>query len=128
MIASEVDKGLDDHLNQQIPCFAHTLRLVIKDGFKSAAKINKVLSKASSIVAHVRKSHASELLESEKRLQAANAPRWNSQLTMIRYVLHITEDKLQSMDTQYQINAYDRNTLKVLVDTIWECHYVYSRT
>ena len=34
-------------LNQHVPCFAHVLQLVIKDGFKQAASINKVLNKAS---------------------------------------------------------------------------------
>ena len=43
-------------LNQHISCFAHVLQLVIKDGFKQASSINKVLSKVSTIVKHVRKS------------------------------------------------------------------------
>ena len=51
--------------NQHVPCFAHVLQLVIKDGFKQAARINKILSKASSIVSHVRKSiYSSEILKS----------------------------------------------------------------
>lgn len=55
-------KELEDH--QHVPCFAHVLQLVIKDGFKQAASINKALYKASSIVSHVRKSiHSSEILE-----------------------------------------------------------------
>ena len=32
-------------LNQHVSCFAHVLQLVIKDGFKQAASINKVLNK-----------------------------------------------------------------------------------
>ena len=53
------EKNAEDHyceLNQHIPYFAHVLQLVIKDGFKQAANINKALNKASSIVSHVRKS------------------------------------------------------------------------
>ena len=47
---------------QHVPCFAHTLQLVIKDGFKQAGNINKVISKVSSIVSHVKKSiHAAEV-------------------------------------------------------------------
>ena len=50
-----------------IPCFTHTLQLVIKYGFKEAGNINKVLAKASSIVSHVKISTvAAEVLESEK--------------------------------------------------------------
>ena len=88
-------------LNQHIPCFAHVLQFVGKDGFQQASSINKVLSKVSTIVKHVRKSvNASEILESEKRLQTANVTRWNSQLKMIRSVLRVPDEKLTSLDTQ----------------------------
>ena len=61
------------YVNEHVSCFAYTLQLVIKDGFKQAG-INKVLTKTSAIMMHVRKSiHASELLEREKHLQSANA-------------------------------------------------------
>ena len=47
---------------QHVPCFAHTLQLVIKDGFKQAGNINNVISKVSTIVSHVKKSiHAAEV-------------------------------------------------------------------
>ena len=111
MIASEVT-------NISINMF-HALLIRSSWSSKMAANINKFPGKASSIVAHVRKSHhALELLESEKCLQAANATRWNSQLTMIRFSANITNDKLRSMDTQYQITTYDRNILKDLADIL----------
>lgn len=54
-------------VSQHIRCFAHTLQLVIKDGFKQAGSSNKVLSKVSALVSHVRRSiHAAEVLESER--------------------------------------------------------------
>ena len=53
------------------------------------------------VVKHVRKSvNASEILESEKRLQATNVTRWNSQLKMVRSVLRVPDEKLISLDTQ----------------------------
>ena len=68
-------------------CFAHTLQLVVRDGLKDNGAVTKVLAKSSAIVSHVRKStHATEALGDYKRLQTANATRWNSQLKMIRYV------------------------------------------
>ena len=105
-------------LNQHIPCFAHVLQLVIKDGFQQASSINEVLSKVSTIVKHVRKSvNASEILGSEKRLQTANVTRWNSQLKMIRSVLRVPDEKLTSLDTQ-TLTVYDRKVLEDLVEIL----------
>ena len=101
--------------NQHISCFAHVLQLFIKDGFKQASSINKVLNKVSDIVKHVRKLvNASEVLESEKRLQAANVIRWNSQLIMIHSILRVSDEKFTSLDTK-TLNVYDRKILEDLV-------------
>ena len=79
------DDSLFEYVNDHISCFAHTLQLVIKDGFQQAGTINKVLAKASAVVSHVRKYiHATEMLENYKRLQTDNATQWNSQLAMVR--------------------------------------------
>ena len=62
---------------------------MVKDGLKDASRhLKNVISKASNMVSHVRKSiNATDSFEGEKRLQVANATRCNSQLKMIRYVL-----------------------------------------
>ena len=97
-------------------CFAHTLQLVIKDGLKEAGAIKKVLAKAANIVSHVRKSQvATELLESERRLQCQNATRWNSEVTSIKSILRVPEDKLRSRDSAPQLSAYDRKILQDMV-------------
>lgn len=90
---------LPDHLR----CFAHTLQLVVKDGLAEVSgHLKSVLTKAAKIVTYVRKSvHATEVLQDFNRLQAANATRWNSQLTMINSVLNIPEDKLNMIDCDY---------------------------
>ena len=55
-------------------CMCHSLHLVVKDGLKSAGVLNKVISKASNIVSHIRRSTtASDLLEGESRVQAATS-------------------------------------------------------
>ena len=95
--------------------FAHTIKLVIKDGFKQAGIINKVLSKVSTIVSHVHKSmHASEILESEKRLQNATVTHWNSELNIVQSILRVPEEKLNSLDTHH-FTVYDCKTLKDLI-------------
>ena len=81
--AVTLDEEEMEPLSKHLPCFAHTLQLVIHDGFKQAGSIGKVIAKASKIVSRVRHStHASDILEGEKRLQAI-VTRWNSQLKMI---------------------------------------------
>ena len=76
-------------------CFAHVLQLVVKDGFRSASQIERIINKCSKIVAHVRRSTiAKECPEGEKTLKLANATRWNSQLKMIRSILAIPSIKL----------------------------------
>ena len=105
-----------DETCQHVRCFAHTLQLVIKDGFKQVGTIGKVLGKASAIVSHVRKSiHAAEVLESERALQTATVTRWNSQLAMIRSILRIPEDQLDSLGTAHKLTAYDRKLLEDLI-------------
>ena len=78
---------------ERVPCFAHRLQLAVKDGLKDAGQLKAVISKVSSFVSFVRKSHhASELLEKCNKLQLANATRWNSQLKMIRSVLQVPDN------------------------------------
>ena len=109
-----------DETCQHVRCFAHTLQLVIKDGFKQVGNISKVLGKASAIVSHVRKSiHAAEVLESERSLQAATVTRWNSQLTMIlSMILRIPEEKLNTLGTTHKLTVYDRKLLEDLVEIL----------
>ena len=79
-------------ISTHICCFAHTIKMVIKDGFKQAGIINKVLSKVSTIVSHVHKPiYASEILESEKPLQNATVTHWNSELNMVQSILRVLE-------------------------------------
>ncbi|CAG2203266.1 unnamed protein product [Mytilus edulis] len=76
--------------------------------------LKTVISKASNIVRYVRKSiNASDILEGEKRLQADNATRWNSQITMIRSVLEVSEEKLNKLDT-IKLTGYERKLLQEL--------------
>ncbi|XP_063438060.1 zinc finger BED domain-containing protein 4-like [Mytilus trossulus] len=105
----------EDDLPKHGRCYAHTLQLVVRDGLKDASPhLKTVISKASNIVRYVRKSiNASDILEGEKRLQAENATRWNSQITMIRSVLEVSEEKLNKLDT-IKLTGYERKLLQEL--------------
>ena len=71
---SESQEFYDDlcQVNEHVPCFAHVLQLVVKDGLKQAGNIVKVLNKCSSIVSHVKKSCRAQLqLQYSSRFVAA---------------------------------------------------------
>ena len=96
----ECDSESSTLIDQAIPadhhgCFAHKLQLVIKDGFKQASQIERIIRKCPKFVSHTKKSTiASEHLENEKALQPANTTRWNSRLKMLHSILSISSDKL----------------------------------
>lgn len=93
-------------------CFAHTIQLVVKDGLKEISQsLQNTIAKTSKIVSFARHSVlASDMLEGEKRLQTANVTRWNSQLQMIRSVLDIPEEKLNSI-CRIKLSKYERKLL-----------------
>ena len=100
-------------------CFAHALQLVIKDGFKHASQIVRVISKCSKLVSHVRKSTiATEILEGEKKLEIANATCWNSQLKMICSILAADPQKLDALEDAPKVTLYERNILKDLIEIL----------
>ena len=102
------------YLPQHDSCFVHTIQLVVKDGFKKAEAINKVLLRHSYVQKSV---NASEILEGERRLQAKVATRWNSELKSIRSLMHVPVEKLQLLDCQ-QLNSYDRLILNDLIEIL----------
>ena len=99
-------------------CFAHTLQLVVKDGLNNADIFSKVISKVSTIVSHVRKStNATDTLIGENRLQSSVPTRWNSQLIMIKSILKVDKNKINTLDTA-KLAAYERNTLNDFVEIL----------
>lgn len=103
-----------DYIPEHDACFAHTLQLVIKDGFKEIGAVNSVLAKVAKIVAHVRRSqNATEILEGERRLQPKNATRWNSEVRSIKSILRVPEEKLKLIDT-VRLTVHEKKCWKTL--------------
>lgn len=103
---TEPDNELFSYFTKHDGCFAHTINLVVRDGMKEAGSLRNVITRASQIVSHVRKSTIStDLLEDYRKLQAANVTRWNSEVSMIRSVLRIPEEKLNELDTKMKLNT-----------------------
>ena len=106
----------DDLTTEHHGCFAHMLQLIVKDGLKKAGQIDMVIKKCSKLVKYLLKSTlATDILDGEKRPQAFNVTRWNSQLKMIRSILAI---KLAEVDGALTLNAHDRNILHDIVNIL----------
>ena len=108
--------GLDSKV-QTNACIDHVLQLIVKDGLKHAAQFDRVLSKTSKLVSHVRHStKASELLEPFRRLQQRNATRWHSALKMARSVLRIPAEKWEELDYVRKLTAYEFSLLRDYIE------------
>ena len=85
---------------------------------ENAEQIKHVLVKVLRLVSYVRRSTvASDLFEGENRLQAANATRWNSQLTMLKSLLQVCDsDAMQRLNYTGKLNAYEITVIKDLVE------------
>ncbi len=101
-------------------CFAHTLELVVKDGFNSQHQINSVISKCAKLVSFVHKSTiATDSLEGEKRLQSYTPTRWNSQVKMLKSVLAIPQEKLDELeDKAPKITVHERKLMSDIVEIL----------
>ncbi|KAI0211964.1 hypothetical protein LSAT2_003149 [Lamellibrachia satsuma] len=80
---------------QQVPCFAHTLQLVVKDGLQHAGQVKSIIDKVAKLVAYVRKSTtASEILEGHQN-------------KMLRSIIRIPEDVLHKLDCTSKLSSYE---------------------
>ena len=123
--SDEVSAGdvLDDCLTpfKHHSCFAHSLQLVIKDGFLGQSQINGIIAKCAKLVSFVHKSTiASDLVEGERRLQISTPTRWNSQLKMLRSILSIPPEKLADLNDVRapKISNYERKMITVLLEIL----------
>lgn len=91
----------------------------MKDGLAKAGPIGTVIKKCSNLVSFVRKSTvAADVLRGEKKLQANNATRWNSQLKMIKSVLSVPENKLAELGEAPKLTLHERNILQDIVEIL----------
>ena len=115
----DITDELDYVPNKRMSCFAHTLQLVVKDGLKHAGQMKTVISKAASVVSHVRKStSATEMLENYPKLQTANMTRWNSQLKMLRSILKIPQNVMDELNTPTKLTQYERKVIGEITDIL----------
>lgn len=90
---------LEDNAVFRIPCFAHTIQLVVKDGLKEAKSITSSLEKVSAIakLSHTSIKFAEKLELMKVSIPRAVITRWNSQFLMVERILAIPAFKLNEI-------------------------------
>ena len=114
-----------------IPCAAHNIQLVIKDGLTLDETYTKLIDRVSTDIVSKSKCSttiAEELREFNKKLCKKNLTRWNSTLFMIRSVLNLSPaefssirnklptktDKQRTSKKNFSISGTDRKMLEEL--------------
>ena len=83
-----------------MPCVAHHIQLVIKDGFNLNADLKALIDKISKNIVTKSKcctAVAEELHALNKKLCSRNLTRWNSTLFMVRSVLKLSPNEMTSI-------------------------------
>lgn len=106
----------------RIPCFAHCLQLVVKDGINASDALSLPLKKVASLakMAHSSTVFADHLGKSNYTIPQANRTRWNSQFQMVKKVLIIPASLLNSILTDMKktdliLTSQDRKILEEFV-------------
>ncbi|CAF1279790.1 unnamed protein product [Adineta ricciae] len=88
----------------RLPCYSHTIQLVVKDGLKSSDCVQASLEKVSKIA---KLSHSSTLVAGRFEnigicILSANKTRWNSQYDMVNAIVRIQASDLNDILIQAQ--------------------------
>ena len=94
----ELGEELDLLPNPLSLFLSHHIQFVFKDGLNNADQVKQVLGKITRLVSQVHHStKASDGFEDDQ-LQMANATRRNSQLTMIKSLLHVFNSTMERLE------------------------------
>ena len=113
---------------RRIPCFAHSLQLVIRDGLQAVGLAKRALAKCSKLSSLV---HTSSLFRSAfegvfgrgRSIPAANDMRWNSTLHQLKAIIDLDHNKLAQLlrETTHDnllLSATDLQQIQELVDIL----------
>ncbi|CAF4745480.1 unnamed protein product, partial [Rotaria sp. Silwood2] len=86
----------------RLPCFAHTLQLVVKDGIKYASNATAALTKVAKIAkfSHDSILFAEKLENLSTTIPRATKCRWNTQFLTVAAVLNISLKTLNDILTE----------------------------
>ncbi len=99
MIKASFDNIGGNNEALRIPCFAHTIQLVVSDGLKHVSAIQTALNKVSKIakLSHTSTIFAEKLEQLGKSIPRANKTRWNSQFNMVEKLCRIPSTELNEI-------------------------------
>ncbi|CAF1314804.1 unnamed protein product, partial [Rotaria sp. Silwood1] len=99
LIKNSFDNVAANNESLRIPCFAHTIQLVVNDGLKQVSSIESDLSKVSKIakLSHTSTAFAEKLENTGKSIPKANKTGWNSQFNTVEKILRIPPSELNEM-------------------------------
>ncbi|CAF4069257.1 unnamed protein product [Rotaria sordida] len=127
MIDINHDEDNDDPegtTNVRLSCFAHTMQLCVRDGLKNSSNITRVLNKCRVLAKFSHKSSKmSDLLdEINKHINKMNVTRWNSEYLLIKSILSIGKNDLESitklMDNSIKFSNNDLIVLEEIIDVL----------
>ncbi|UJR17867.1 hypothetical protein I4U23_004766 [Adineta vaga] len=123
LIQESINRLMENSEIFRIPCFVHTIQLVVKDGLKEAKSIVNALEKVSAIakLAHTSTKFAEKLDLMKVSIPRAVITRWNSQFMTVERILTIPTIELNDILGQFKykhlcLNTRDITMLREFVD------------
>lgn len=112
LIQELINRLIENNEVFRIPCFAHTLQLVVRDGLKECTPILVALDKVSAIakLAHTSTKFAEKLDSIKVSIPRAIITRWNSHFATVEKILTIPPIDLNEMLTQLKYKNLCLNT------------------
>ncbi|CAF3358442.1 unnamed protein product [Rotaria sp. Silwood2] len=120
----------EDSSRFRLSCFLHTLQLCVRDGLKSASYMSKTLDKCRALakVSHKSTKIADALEELTKCISKANITRWNSDFLLIKSILSIGKNDLDSivmlLENPIKFSNNDIIILNELIDILEPFHEI----
>ena len=114
----------------RMSCFIHTLQLTIRDGLQKVPHVQKVLEKCQLLARSTQKSsQIADILEQINRhIERPTVTRWNSELMLIKSILSIAKDHIESlsdsMRDSIQFSNSDFSMMEEIVDILEPFHQV----
>ncbi|CAF1525311.1 unnamed protein product, partial [Adineta ricciae] len=125
LIQESLKRLMENNEAFRIPCFAHTIQLVVKDGLKQCQSIIYALEKVSAIakLAHTSTKFAERLDAMKVSIPRAVITRWNSQFLTVERILTIPSIELNETLVQLKykhlcLNARDLSMLQEFVSLL----------